>query len=127
MKTSAERSFGYVFTVFFTLVALGPLRRGESLRSWALVLAAAILLVALGKPGLLEIPNRLWLKLGHIMGAIMSPIIITIFYCVAIVPIGLVLKILRKDILSLRYDPKASSYWIPRNDKPVPDSMKNQF
>jgi hypothetical protein len=49
-------------------------------------------------------------------------------FFIVVTPIGLLLRMLKKDILRLRIDRQAPSYWIPREPPgPAPESMKNQF
>ena len=83
---------------------------------------------AILKPELLAGPNRLWIKLGLLLGKIVSPIALGIvFYCV-VAPIGTLVRLTGKDPLRLKLDPRADSYWIPRKPPgPPPDSMNNQF
>ncbi|MFM7557701.1 MAG: hypothetical protein ACKO46_03925 [Alphaproteobacteria bacterium] len=67
----------------------------------------------------------LWIKFGDIIGKINSKIIIFIMFYALFVPIGLLLKIFGKDILSKKLKPNDSSYFKPRVH-PSTD-MKNQF
>jgi len=46
VSRSSDRAFGLIFTVFWSIVAVAPLRKGGSIRAWAIVLAAAFLLIA---------------------------------------------------------------------------------
>ena len=50
-----------------------------------------------------------------------------LFYLV-VTPTGLVMRMLGKDLLRLRFDPQAKSYWIERRPPgPAPETMKDQF
>jgi hypothetical protein len=43
-------------------------------------------------------------------------------------PIGLLLRLFGKDVLRLKWDRKAGSYWIKRADRrPLSQSMRQQF
>jgi len=85
-------------------------------------------LVALIKPTLLTGLNKLWIKLGLLLGKVVSPIALGILFYIIITPIGLLIRINGKDPLRLKFDPNAKSYWIPREPPgPPPDSFKNQF
>ena len=128
VEGSSDRSFGVVFAVVFLLIAAWPLWHGESPRWWALVGSALFAVVALMKPALLAGLNRQWLKLGMLLGKIISPIALGLLFYGVVTPIGVVLRLAGKDPLRLKFDRGAGSYWIRREPPgPSPDSMTNQF
>ena len=128
IEGSSDRSFGLVFAVVFMIIALWPLLQGAGPRWWAVAVAAAFGLVAVLWPALLARPNRWWLKLGVLLGKIVSPIALGILFYVVLVPIGLLMRVLGKDPLRLQRDAAADSYWMRRTPPgPPPDSMTNQF
>ena len=69
--------------------------------------------------------NKLWFKFGMILGAIIAPIVMGVVFFLVITPIGIIMRIMGKDLLKKRYDKKKETYWIKR-DKPV-NTMKKQF
>ena len=128
VEGSSDRSFGVVFAVVFLVLAVWPLLHGETLRWWALVVAAVFGLIALVKPALLAWLNRQWMKLGILLGKVVSPIALGVLFYGVITPIGAVLRLAGKDPLRLRFDRAADTYWIRRDPPgPPPDSMTNQF
>lgn len=125
---SSNRSFGVVFFVFFTLVGLWPLIHHAPVRAWALGVGAIFLATGLLRPQWLATPNRLWTKLGILMGMIVSPIALGILFYLVLTPIGLLVRWTGNDPLRLKRAPEQSSYWIEREPAgPAPDSMTNQF
>jgi len=128
IEGSSDRSFGLVFTAVFLLIAIWPLFYRESPRWWAVALATVFAIIATWKPALLAGLNRLWLKLGLLLGKIVSPIALGILFYGVVAPIGLVMRLTGKDPLRLKLDSGANSYWILRKPPgPPPDSMTNQF
>lgn len=128
VEGSSDRAFGLVFATVFLVVAGWPLLHGEEFRWWAAGVAAAFALAALMKPALLAEMNRLWTKLGILLGKVVSPIALGILFYGVLTPIGIVMRLAGKDPLRLKFDPGANSYWIPRDPPgPPPDSMTNQF
>jgi hypothetical protein len=126
-RTASSRSFGYL--IVFALALVGALyyrARDEAYVGW-FVTAAIFLVISLVMPRLLLPLKRLWLKLGHILHLVVSPIFIGVLYVSSIVSIGLLMKLFGKDGLSLNKSPEASSYWIKRDLAPSRDSLKNQF
>jgi hypothetical protein len=128
VEGSSDRSFGLVFAAVFVLIGGWPLWHGAAPRWWALGVAAAFAAVAVLRPGLLARPNRLWSRLGVLLGMLVSPIALGALFYLAFVPIGLLMRLAGKDPLRLRRDAGSASYWIPRRPPgPPPDSMTNQF
>jgi hypothetical protein len=125
---SSDRNFGLTFAVFFAILAgLSFWRAGERWPYW-LGASAAIALVALVVPKLLAPLNKAWTKLGLLLFTVVNPIVMFVLFVITIVPIGLIRRALGHDALHLRFEPDATSYWIPRNPPgPAPESMKNQF
>lgn len=128
VEGSSDRSFGLVFGAVFLLIAGWPLLYGQSPRWWSVGIGVVFGIVALVRPKLLAGLNRQWLKLGILLGKVVSPIALGILFYGVITPLGAMLRLSGKDPLRLKRDGGAESYWIPRNPPgPPPDSMTNQF
>jgi hypothetical protein len=125
---SSDRAFGAVFAGAFLLIALVPLFRQGQPRWWAIIVGALFGIVAATRPTLLATLNKLWIKLGQLLGKIVGPIAMgLIFYCV-LTPLATVTRLTGRDPLRLRFDRHADSYWILRKPPgPPPQSMNNQF
>ena len=124
-EQSSEKSFGVVFSIVFIIVALYPLINSESLRIWALVVSIIFFLLAFLAPKVLVLPNKLWFKFGLLIGSIVAPIVMAFIYFVTVLPTGLIMRLLGKDLLKQKLDKNAKSYWVKRSE-PM-GSMKNQF
>jgi hypothetical protein len=128
VKGSSNRSFGLVFTVVFLLIALFPLLHGQALRIWALGAGGVLLLLTLFLPALLTHPNRLWLRFGLLLNAVVSPVAMGALFFLVITPIGLAMRWFGHDPLRLKFETAASSYWIKRDPPgPAPKSLSNQY
>ena len=124
IKIGSNRSFGIVFFVVFLLIALYPLLKDSDLRIWSLLISFIFLALGLSNSNLLTPLNKLWFKFGLFLGKIISPLIMGFIFFVVVTPIGIIMRLLRKDLLNLKYN-KKKSYWI---EKTGPKSkMKNQF
>ena len=123
IKISSNKSFGIVFFVFFFAVALYPLINGDELKFWSLILSFVFLVLGLINSSILTPLNLLWFKFGMLLGKYISPIIMAIVFFCVVTPTGLIMKILRKDLLNLKKKDK-KSYWIERKSR---SEMKNQF
>ena len=120
--------FGLTFAGVFFLLALWPwLRHGELPRWWSLVFSLAFLVLALFAENRLATLNRLWLKLGLALQAVVAPIVMGLLFFVGVTPLGLAMRAAGKDILGLARNDEPS-YWRPRVPPgPAAKSMKNQF
>jgi len=126
-KTTSSRSFGLLIAAVLALVAGMQWARGSYFSAW-LVAAALFLTVAIAIPRLLLPLKRAWLKLGYALHVVISPIVLGMLYLLSIVPVGLLVRVFGKDLLSLRRDAVASSYWIRREPSGLSaDSLRNQF
>lgn len=127
-QNSSDRSFGFVFAIFFLVVGLLPLLHGQAVRGWAVTLAAVFGGTALTVPVILAPLNRLWTRLGLLLHRVVSPLALGILFFGVVMPTGLLMRLFGKDPLRLRLDKNASSYWIVREPSgPAPESLKNQF
>ena len=124
IKISSNRSFGFVFFIFFLIVALYPLYFDENLSNWALIISIIFLFLAIINSKILTPLNYAWFKFGLFLGKIISPIVMGIIFFLVVTPIGLILRLLGKDVLSLKYN-NNQSYWIKKHGPK--SKMKNQF
>ena len=124
-EQSSTKSFGIVFSVVFLIIALYPIMNSEGIRAWALIVSAVFLFLAYFAPNILSYPNIIWFKFGLLLGSIVAPIVMAIVYFSTVLPTGLIMRILGKDLLKQKLNKNAKSYWIERKE-PM-GSMKNQF
>ena len=124
IKISSNRSFGIVFFIVFLLIALYPLSYSEEIRVWSAIISLIFLVLGLLNSKILTPLNKLWFKFGIILSKIISPLIMGIIFFLVVTPIGLIMRLLRKDVLNLKYN-KNKSYWIEKTDQK--SKMKNQF
>ena len=124
IKISSNKNFGIVFFAVFLLIALYPLTNQEDIRIWSVFISLFFLILGLLNSKILTPLNVLWFKFGILLGKIVSPLIMGIIFFAVVTPIALMMKMLKKDLLNLKYNNK-NSYWI---EKTEPKSkMKNQF
>jgi hypothetical protein len=125
IPVSTEKSFGIVFSVVFLVIALYPLMESEEIHIWAISISVIFLFLAYFIPSLLSVPNKLWFKFGMLLSSIVSPIVMAFVYFITVLPTGLIMKLLGKNLLNKNFDKNVKTYWI--NRKEPMGSMKNQF
>mgnify|MGYP001188437786 FL=1 len=124
IKISSNRSFGIVFFIVFLLIALYPLTYSQDIRNWSVIISIIFLVLGLFNSKILTPLNKLWFKFGIFLGKIISPIIMGIIFFLVVTPIGLLMRLLGKDLINLKYN-NNKSYWIEK--KGPKSKMKNQF
>ena len=123
-QISSNRSFGILFSIIFALIAFWPIINGNPLRLWLIPVSVIFLVLGLLNSKLLNPLNVVWVKFGELLGRIIAPIVMALIYFIIITPIGLFMRLIRKDLLNLKFS-KANTYWIKREKKI--SSMKKQF
>ena len=124
VKISSNRSFGIVFFIVFLIIALYPLLNSEGIRFWSIIISLIFLILGLINSKILNPLNKLWFKFGILLGRIISPLVMGVIFFLVVTPIGILMKILKKDLLNLNYN-NNKSYWIEKNEPK--SKMKNQF
>lgn len=122
----SERGFGIVFAALFLLIGLWPLTGSNDPRIWSLAVAGGFLLCSYVFPRVLSPLNKIWFQFGMLLFKVVSPLTMGLLFILTFVPTGLIMRALGKDLLRLRRDPEAETYWVPR-DPDQPSSMSNQF
>jgi hypothetical protein len=128
IEVGSARSFAIVFCVVFALIGLLPLLGGGAVRVWALGISGVFLFFVFFFTSLLQPLNVLWFKFGMLLSRIVNPLVMLLIYALAIVPFGVAARMFGKDLLKLKLDPNAKSYWIDREPPgPTPESIEQQF
>ena len=120
----SNKNFGLVFFFVFLIISIYHLLHGDDLNIWFLITAFVFLILGLLNSIILTPLNKIWFRLGIILGKIISPIIMGIVFFFIVTPIALLMRLIKKDLLNLKFD-KKKSYWIKKEYKN--NKMKNQF
>jgi hypothetical protein len=120
-ETPSDRKFGWTFSAVFLLA-------GAFYHSWLLALAALTAVVTLARAHWLAPLNRAWMKLGELLGRVVSPIVLGVIFFAVFAPVGLVMRMAGRDAMKRRWEPAEPSYWV-RRDPPGPadDSFRDMF
>ena len=120
----SNKNFGIVFFFVFLIIGLYPLINEGDIRKWSIVISLIFLTLGLINSKILTPLNKVWFKFGILLGKIISPLIMGFIFFLVVTPIGLIMRILGKDLLNLQFN-KSGSYWIEK--KGPKSKMKNQF
>ena len=126
-EKSDLRIFGLIWVMIFSGIALYPLINEEEVIYWSLYVAAFFAVSAITYPEIYKIIRfyQVWIKFGDLAGKFNSKIIIFALFYFLFLPISVLLKIFRKDLLGKKINSKAKSYFIDRQQQPK--DMENQF
>ncbi len=130
VQGSTDRGFG--LTVGGILLLIAAVRTYLHGFGWLQptlgVIGLALIALGLVAPRSLSGLNRAWTRLGLILFRVVNPVVLGLVYFVVLVPLGLVMRVSRRDPLNLKFDPRAESYWVVREPPgPAPETMINQF
>ncbi len=123
IKRKDNITFGILFFILFLIIGLYPLKSGGLIRIWSVVLSLIFLIITIIRPNLFTFINKLWIQFGILLGKIISPVVMGLVFFFVVTPIGILVRIFKKDVMGLKRD--ANTYWIKREDKL--QSMKKQF
>lgn len=125
VNKSSERNFGIVFTILFLIIGFYPFLYHQKPNLWSVYIALFFLSISIFFPKLFIMPNKLWMKFGHILGLIISPLVMGLIFFSTVSITGIIMRALGKDILGLKKTNFDDSYWVKRKEEY--SSMKNQF
>ena len=124
-KIPSNRSFGILFFIVFFITSLWPLISRGDIIYWALIASLIFLVLGVLNSKFLTPLNKLWIKFGIFLGAIVSPIVMGIIYFIILTPIGALMRFLGKDLLKINKSKSLTTYWINRDKQK--NTMKKQF
>ena len=122
---NSNKSFGLLFFIVFLIIGLWPIKNGDSLNIYFIAISITFLILGLINSKLLSPLNKIWIKLGEVLGIIISPIVMFLVYFIVLTPVSLIVRLFGKDLLGVKFLKKNDSYWIKR--KSNLGSMNNQF
>ena len=127
IKLPSNKKFGFFFTFIFIVVAVYFYYATSVLLAYTF---AAVSLIFLGltliKAEILLPLNIIWIRLGLLLGFIVSPIILGIIFFGLFTPIAFFMRLFGRDELRLKFTRKPS-HWIIRKEQIKSESFKYQF
>ena len=124
----SDCSFGIVMASFFAVLSLVNGWHLGRLWPWTAAFSALFLIGALLYPAVLNPLNRIWFKFGLLLHKVVNPVVMGAMFYGTVLPTGFIMRTLGKDLLRLKLQPNAQSYWIVRQPPgPASESFKDQF
>ena len=122
------KKFGLtVGPVLIAIAAILLIKRNNSAAFWGCA-GVLILVLSFAAPAVLKPLNRIWMSFSIVLGWIMTRLILIILFYLALTPMSIVARLLRKDLLDRRIDRSVKSYWQKRESKNIDaQSYERQF
>ena len=111
---SEIRKFGILFTVVFGLLAAYLAWKGSGAWPWVLAGAAFFLVAGFSFHPLLRPIYTGWMRFAFVLGWINTRLILGLFFYLILTPVGLFMRLIGRDALHRKFDPKANTYWVKR-------------
>jgi hypothetical protein len=90
-------------------------------------IGAAIGIVCLAVPLIARPLYYIWYGIAGVMGLIMGNLIFCVMFYLLFTPIGLVMKLMGRDALNLKWQRTSASHWIDAPPAPSADHYFSQF
>ena len=117
------KNFGYTFSIIFLIVGTYLFISFNSV--FFLLISIFFFLMTLLKASFFRFFGFYWEKFGIFLGKFSSPIILLFVYLITVIPINLIIRILRVDILKKKKSNEVNSYWEIRKNKKI--NFTDQF
>lgn len=106
------RKYGLV--MFAALAVISGLLFWRERPAWVFTAVPSLLFLifALVLPKALGSAETLWMKLAAVLGFIMTNLLLFLVFLIAIIPIGLLLRVLKKTPIPKGFSKHVSSYWL---------------
>lgn len=86
---------------------------------WPWILCAVLVALGLAVPTALGPVYRVWMRFGHLMSKVTTPIIMGAVFYIAVTPLGLVMRLAGKDGMLRKFDKAANTYRVPSKAAPA--------
>jgi len=124
-KLPTNKNFGINFSFVFLIVSVILVLKESNISIIFFILSVIFLLLGFTNSKILLPLNKIWFKLGLLLGLIVAPIVMFLIFFLLITPIGFIMKnILSINLLNLKKNNNDKSYWVLKKNS---SSMKDQF
>lgn len=106
------RSFGLIMFVPLALIGGYLLWKGASTGPYWLGAAVLFALLGLALPKALKPVYVVWMTFAYILSQVMTYVLLTIFFFLVVTPGGIIMRLIRKDMLDRKFPGDGDSYWV---------------
>jgi hypothetical protein len=121
------RRFGLLVGGIFLAIGIWPAAvRGGSLRDWAVIAGAVLVLAGLAAPRALGPVHRVWMLLGEGLGWVNTRILLGLVFFGILTPMGGLMRWRGRNQMRLTLDPRVHTYRVASRPRPG-THMRRQF
>lgn len=110
------REFGWIISGALAFVSVLMWWWGDGSFEYVAVIAVLVLFVSLIIPELLYYPFKVWMFLAHVLGFVMTHVILAALFFIILTPIALFAKLVGKRFVALEWS-EGGSYWQRRSEQ----------
>lgn len=122
------RKFGLTIGVVLLLIAALLLWMNKSSYPVWGIIGLLFILTSLSFPAVLKPLNKVWMSLAILLGWVMTRVILSILFYIALTPLRFIALAFNKKFLDFKIDPEAKSYWEKREKRKLdPSTYERQF
>lgn len=127
MSLPSNKKFGFFFSFIFLLIAFYFFLYDSKITVYIFFsLSMIFFLITFINANALTSLNKFWMRLGYLLGIIISPIVLLIIFFLLFTPYSLVLRLFKRDELRLKLINR-DSYWKQRIKEVYQTNFKKQF
>lgn len=123
------KSFGRVWTPLFAIIIGFNVMSNGYFEAAVTIEVVAVVIVLVGwlRPEMLKFPFVAAMVVTYPIGIVVGWLLLRTIYFGCLCPIGLMLKVFKKDLLQQRWDLNAESYWTQRREVTGTQQYFRQF
>ena len=107
------RKFGFLIGAIFSIFGFFKVLHFTISMTY---LGLIIIFFALAWPVSLGAFYRIWMSIGTILGFFTSRVILILLYCCIIMPIGFIMRVLKRDPIDKNIEKGLKTYWVKHTD-----------
>jgi len=119
------RSFGFLLIAISSGLFLYVFLSVNEVNIYLAVMSLVSVIITILRPSLLAPFYNKWMQFGLLLSKVMTPLVMGITYFCLMVPMGILIKVFKKDLIDKSVQKNVSSYWIVREQEM--GSMEEQF
>ena len=114
IKTDSElKEFSQVMALAGLIFGGIMLWKGNGYCNFLFMLALFFLVFGVYAPKALRPVEKYWMKFAEKLSVVMTALIVSLTFIVAVTPLGFLLKLIGKELMPKTPDKALDSYWIP--------------